>query len=60
MKTSDADVGRYLKLFTLLPSERIQGVLEDHGVSDTKYATYRSNGNLIEKTRRTHCPNPFG
>jgi tyrosyl-tRNA synthetase len=36
MKTSDADVGRYLKLFTLLPLEHIQQVLEDHSVSDTE------------------------
>jgi tyrosyl-tRNA synthetase len=60
MKTSDADVGRYLKLFTLLPLEQIQHVLEDHGVSDTKYATYHSYGNPIEKARRTHCPNTSG
>jgi tyrosyl-tRNA synthetase len=46
MKTSDADVGRYLKLFTLLPLEHIQQVLEDHSVSDTKYAAYYSDGNL--------------
>ena len=40
MKTSDADVGRYLKLFTLLPLEHIQQVLEDHSVGETKYAAY--------------------
>ncbi|KAI0001340.1 hypothetical protein BJV74DRAFT_897972 [Russula compacta] len=31
MKTSDEDVGRYLKLFTLLSLEQIQKILEDHG-----------------------------
>jgi tyrosyl-tRNA synthetase len=60
MKTSDADVGRYLKLFTLLPLEHIQQVLEDHKVSDTKSAAFYSDGNLIETTRRTQRPNPFG
>ncbi|KAI0305468.1 hypothetical protein B0F90DRAFT_1808725 [Multifurca ochricompacta] len=30
MKTPDEDVGRYLKLFTLLPLEEIEQVLEDH------------------------------
>lgn len=35
MKTSDEDVGRFLKLFTMLSLEQIQKVLEDHGVSDT-------------------------
>ena len=60
MKTSDADVGRYLKLFTLLPLEHIQQVLEDHSVRDTKYATYYSDSNLIETTRRTYRSNPFG
>ncbi|KAN0112002.1 hypothetical protein V8E52_007919 [Russula decolorans] len=30
LKTSDADIGRYLKLFTLLPLEHIRQVLEDH------------------------------
>ncbi|KAH8995676.1 hypothetical protein EDB92DRAFT_1845462 [Lactarius akahatsu] len=30
MKTSDEDVGRYLKLFTLLPLEKIEQTLEDH------------------------------
>ena len=34
MKTSDEDVGRYLKLFTLLPLEKIEQTLEDHRVSD--------------------------
>ena len=34
MKTSDEDVGRYLKLFTLLPLEKIEQTLEDHSVSD--------------------------
>ncbi len=60
MKTSDSDVSRYLKLFTLLPLEHIQQVLEDHSVSDTKYATYYSDDNPIETTRRTYRPNPFG
>ncbi len=60
MKTSDADVGRYLKLFTLLPLEHIEQVLEDHSVCDAKYAAYHSNGNPIETTRRPHRPNPFG
>lgn len=60
MKTSDADVGRYLKLFTLLPLEQLQQVLEDHGVSNTTYAAYYSNDNSTEKTRETHCPNAFG
>ena len=40
MKTSDVDVGRYLKLFTLLPLEHIQQVLEDHSVGEMKYAAY--------------------
>ncbi|KAF8270298.1 hypothetical protein EI94DRAFT_1890560 [Lactarius quietus] len=31
MKTNDEDVGRYLKLFTLLPLEKIKQTLEDHG-----------------------------
>jgi len=35
MKTSDDDLDRYLKLFTLLPLEQIQQVLEDHNVGDT-------------------------
>ncbi|KAI0266682.1 hypothetical protein BC834DRAFT_873037 [Gloeopeniophorella convolvens] len=30
MKTNDEDVGRYLKMFTLLPLEHIEQVLEDH------------------------------
>lgn len=30
MKTSDEDVGRYLKLFTLLPLDKIEQTLEDH------------------------------
>ncbi|KAI0268738.1 hypothetical protein BC834DRAFT_932939 [Gloeopeniophorella convolvens] len=30
MRTNDEDVGRYLKLFTLLPLEHIEQVLEDH------------------------------
>jgi tyrosyl-tRNA synthetase len=60
MKTSDADVGRYLKLFTLLPLDHIQQVLEDHSVSDTTCAAYYSDDNLIETTRRTYRPNPFG
>ena len=34
MKTSDEDVGRYLKLFSLLPLEQIEQTLEDHSVSD--------------------------
>ena len=34
MKTSDEDVGRYLKLFTLLSLEKIERTLEDHSVSD--------------------------
>lgn len=34
MKTSDEDVGRYLKLFTLLPLQRIEQTLEEHSVSD--------------------------
>ena len=35
LKTSDADVGRYLKLFTMLPLEQIEQLLGDHSVSDT-------------------------
>ena len=34
MKTRDEDVGRYLKLFTPLPLEKIEQTLEDHSVSD--------------------------
>lgn len=30
MKTTDADVGRYLKMFTLLPLEEIQSIMQDH------------------------------
>lgn len=60
MKTSDADVGRYLKLFTMLPLEHIQQVLEDHNVRNTKCAAYYPDSNLIETTRRTYRPNSFG
>jgi tyrosyl-tRNA synthetase len=42
MKTSDDDVGRYLKLFTLLPLEHVQEVLEEHNVSDVLGATIPS------------------
>jgi len=30
MKTTDADVGRYLKMFTLLPLEEILSIMQDH------------------------------
>jgi tyrosyl-tRNA synthetase len=55
MKTSDEDVGRYLKLFTLLPVERIEQILDDHSVSDKRDPTYRTKGSYTEKARRTRC-----
>jgi len=30
MKTTDADVGRYFKMFTLLPLEEILSIMQDH------------------------------
>jgi tyrosyl-tRNA synthetase len=52
MKASDEDVGRYLKLFTLLPMEQIEQVLEDHSVSCKQDITTRAQGSHLEKTRR--------
>lgn len=33
LRTSDADVGRYLKMFTLLPVDQIDEVMATHEVS---------------------------
>jgi tyrosyl-tRNA synthetase len=56
MKASDEDVGRYLKLFTLLPMEQIEQVLEDHGVSYKQEITTRAQSSHLEKTRRARRP----
>jgi tyrosyl-tRNA synthetase len=56
MKASDEDVGRYLKLFTLLPMEQIEQVLEDHSVSYKQGITTRAQSSYLEKTRRARRP----
>jgi tyrosyl-tRNA synthetase len=38
LKTSDGDVESYLKMFTLLPLEQIQEVMESHNVRRLVFA----------------------
>ncbi|KAJ1949349.1 tyrosyl-tRNA synthetase, partial [Linderina pennispora] len=39
--TSDADVAKFLKMFTLLPLERIAQVMEEHGRAPEKFAAQK-------------------
>src|SRR6186713_1534215 len=32
LRSSDADVGRYLRLFTLIPNQEIEGILKEHAL----------------------------
>ncbi|KAI0355554.1 hypothetical protein OH77DRAFT_1495863 [Trametes cingulata] len=41
LRSSDADVGRYLKMFTLLPQEKIDSVMESHAQSPEARAAQR-------------------
>jgi tyrosyl-tRNA synthetase len=36
LRTADADVERYLKLFTFLPISEIQGIMEEHRLDESK------------------------
>ena len=40
LRTADADVGRYLKMFTLLPVDEIDQVMATHEVSCPRTAPY--------------------
>lgn len=41
LRTADADVGTYLRMFTLLPIQRIEEALEEHGSSPDKRTAQR-------------------
>jgi hypothetical protein len=53
MRTADADVEKYLKMFTLLPVEEISSVIQDHQVHSI-LSDDASSSFLADASRTSH------
>lgn len=47
MKTTDSDVGKYLEMFTLLKSDQVKEIMNEHQVQNMLYFVIKRDSHII-------------
>lgn len=47
MKTTDSDVGKYLEMFTLLKSDQVKEIMNEHQVQNMLYFVVKRDSHRI-------------